>query len=150
MWCMLPYIPLLQWLPEDGTSVPKHVEVDTRHKRCLIKCIYTGRYIESYLISDFGIVSRRGPGVKTSWLFWDVSQRFFVVVYRHFGIAYQSHLQQHSSPETSVRDYQRTLCNIAEELRHQLHCSGSLESRGKIYALIRPRIEEIIQHIKNI
>ena len=74
----------------------------------------------------------------------------FVVVYLHFGTAYQSHLQQHSNPETSVRDYQRTLPNIAEDLKHQLHCSGSLESRGKIYALIRSQMKEIIQHIKNI
>ena len=74
--------------------------------------------------------------MKKSWLFWDVTQRLLVVVYRHFGTAYQSHLQQHSSPETSVRDYQRTLRNIAEDLRHQLNCSVSLESRGKIYALL--------------
>ena len=39
----------------------KYIAVDTRHKRCLIKCIYTGRYIDSYLISDFDLVSWRGP-----------------------------------------------------------------------------------------
>jgi len=42
--------------------VPEHVEVETRHKRCLIKCVYTVRYIDSYLIFDFGLVSWRGPG----------------------------------------------------------------------------------------
>jgi len=42
--------------------VPEHVEVETRHKRCLIKCIRNGRYIDSYLVFDSGLVSRRGPG----------------------------------------------------------------------------------------
>jgi len=73
-----------------------------------------------------------------------------VVAYRHLGTAYQSHLQKHSSPETLVRDYQRTLPNIAEDLKHRLHCSGRLESHGKIYALICSQTKEIIQHIKNI
>ena len=40
--------------------MPKHVEVDTRHKRYLLKCIYAGRYIDSYLISDFGPISWPG------------------------------------------------------------------------------------------
>ena len=78
----------------------------------------------------------------------------FVIVYRRLGTAYQSLLQQHSSPETSVRDYQSTLRTIAEDLRLQPHCSGSLESRGKIYALIyaliHSKMRDTTQHIKNI
>jgi hypothetical protein len=37
---MLAYTHLLQWLPEDGTSMQKHVEVDVCHKRRI-----TGRII---------------------------------------------------------------------------------------------------------
>jgi len=32
---MLAYIPLLQRLPEDGISVPKHVGVDISNKLCI-------------------------------------------------------------------------------------------------------------------
>jgi len=37
-----------------------------------------------------------------------------------FQDSYESHLQQHSSPESSIRDHKCTLLNIAEDLRHQL------------------------------
>jgi hypothetical protein len=35
---MLAYIPLLQWHPEDGTSVPKHAGVHIFHKWCTKGC----------------------------------------------------------------------------------------------------------------
>jgi hypothetical protein len=36
---MLAYIPLLKWLPEEGTSVPKQVAVYICHKRCTTECV---------------------------------------------------------------------------------------------------------------
>jgi len=36
---MLAYIPLLQRIREDGTSVPKHVGVDICYKWCITECI---------------------------------------------------------------------------------------------------------------
>jgi hypothetical protein len=44
----------------------KHVADETSHKSCITKYIYiyiyTGSYTDSYLISDFGLLSWRGPG----------------------------------------------------------------------------------------
>jgi hypothetical protein len=42
---MLVYIPLLQWLPEDGTSMSKHVGVDVCHKWCITRRM-VGWYID--------------------------------------------------------------------------------------------------------
>ena len=62
-----------------------------------------------------------------SLLFWDVTQRRLVIIYRRFGTTYLSRLQGSSSsarplkirpircPETSVNNYQSTLRNIPEE-----------------------------------
>jgi hypothetical protein len=57
--------------------------------------------------------------------FWDITQRRVVIVYRYFGTAFRSHLQESRSPrrkigliccpETSVNNYHTALHNIAEE-----------------------------------
>jgi hypothetical protein len=71
-----------------------------------------------------------------SALFWDITQRWVVIVYRRFGTTYRSHLQRSRSPrrlssltswplkigpigcpETAVQYYHSTLCNIAQERR---------------------------------
>jgi hypothetical protein len=68
-----------------------------------------------------------------STLFWDVTRRRVVILYRRFGTMYQSHLQGSGSPRRkdfltpedgndtlsrkSVKDYHSTLCNIPEERR---------------------------------
>jgi hypothetical protein len=70
-----------------------------------------------------------------SALFWDITQRRVVILYRHFGTTYRSHLQESRSksswtwplkmgpiscPETSVKVYHSTLRNIPKERRsHQ-------------------------------
>jgi hypothetical protein len=79
-----------------------------------------------------------------SALFWDITQRRVVIVYRRFGTMYWSHL--HGSrvwvgkdswpvkmgpihcPETSVNNYFTTPHNIPEERRSHQHCGGSLKS----------------------
>jgi hypothetical protein len=61
-----------------------------------------------------------------SALFWDITRRFVVIVYRRFGTTYWSHL--HGSrvkmgpiryPETSVNNYHTIPRNIPEERRSQ-------------------------------
>jgi predicted acetyltransferase len=85
-------------------------------------------------------------------LFWDITQRLVVVMYRRFGTTYLSHLQETRSPrtklsswtswpsnmgpigcpETSEQSYHSALLNIPEELRSHLHRAGSLKSRKNI------------------
>lgn len=128
----------------------KHVAVDTRHKRCLIKCIYTGGFTDSYLISDFGLVSWQGPrGEEVLALLrcYTALVRSCIPKFRNSLLVPSSTIQQSRNAGNGLPT---TLRNIAEDLRHQLNCSGSLESRGKIYALIRSQMKEIIQPIKNI
>jgi hypothetical protein len=56
-----------------------------------------------------------------SALFWDITQRRVVILYRRFGTTYRSHLQGSLKMgrkvcfETSVQNYHSTLRNIAEE-----------------------------------
>jgi hypothetical protein len=72
-----------------------------------------------------------------SALFWDVMQRRVIILDRCFGTNYRSHLQGSrplkmrpiGCPETSVKDYQSTLCNIPEERRSHQHRDGNLKSR---------------------
>ena len=75
-----------------------------------------------------------------SALFWDITQRWVVVLYRRFGTNYLSHLQGSWTswplkmgpigfPETSVQNYHSTLCNIPEARRSQLLSGGSMSSR---------------------
>jgi hypothetical protein len=64
-----------------------------------------------------------------STLFWNVTQRRFVVSYRRFRTTYLSHLQGSSSPVTS---YQSTPLHIQEERRSHWHRGGSLKSRKAI------------------
>jgi hypothetical protein len=63
---------------------------------------------------------------RRSSIFWDVTQRRFVVICRRFGTSYRSHIQGSSSPrplnkgligcpETSVTNYQSALHNILKE-----------------------------------
>jgi hypothetical protein len=85
-----------------------------------------------------------------SSLFWDCTQRRLLISYRRFGLSYRSHLQRSSSlrrisyspwtasalkmgpigcSETSVNNYQSTLCNIPEERRSNLRRGGIVTSR---------------------
>jgi hypothetical protein len=54
-----------------------------------------------------------------SALFWDITQRRMVILYRRFGTTYPSFLLLKlgpiGCPETSVKDYHSTLRNIPEE-----------------------------------
>ena len=69
-------------------------------------------------------------------LFWDITQRSVVVLYRRFGTTYWSHLEGSrplkmgplGCPEMSVQNYQSAMCNISEEGRSHLHLCGSLKS----------------------
>jgi hypothetical protein len=69
-------------------------------------------------------------------IFWDVTQRRYVVSYLRFGTTYQTHLQgqalkigQIGCPETSVNNYLSSLRNIPEERRSHLYHGGSLKSQ---------------------
>jgi hypothetical protein len=84
--------------------------------------------------------------------FWDITQRWVVILYRRFGTPYRSIFKgqevfRKSSwtywplkmvpigcTETSVHNYHSTLRNIPEESRSHLHCSGSLKSRKERYS----------------
>ena len=64
---------------------------------------------------------------------WDVMQRM-LVVYRRFGTDYRSYLQGSSSPDCLTledviyrlsNNYQRTLRDIPEDRRSELHYGGS-------------------------
>jgi hypothetical protein len=66
-----------------------------------------------------------------SVLFWDITQRRAVVVYRRFGIMYLSHFKVQEvqeekgpicCPETTANNYNATLHNIAEERRSYIQC----------------------------
>jgi hypothetical protein len=72
-----------------------------------------------------------------SALFWGVTQRRVVFVYRRFGTTYRSHLQDFVDfltlepircVETSIQDYHSTLRNITEEHMSHGHRGGSLKS----------------------
>jgi hypothetical protein len=79
-----------------------------------------------------------------SALFWDISKLRVAIIYRRFGTKYRSHLQGSRSPrrplkmgsircpETSVKNYHSTLCNIPEERRSHQGGGGSLKSRLQI------------------
>jgi hypothetical protein len=62
-----------------------------------------------------------------SALFWGITQRRLLILYRRFGTAYRSHLQRTSwplkmgptRPETSVKDYHSTLRYTPEKRRSQ-------------------------------
>ena len=71
--------------------------------------------------------------MMTSALFWDITRRRVIIVYRRFGTTYLSHLHGWrvreakdswplkmglmQCPETSVNNYETTPCNIPEERR---------------------------------
>ena len=81
-----------------------------------------------------------------SALFWDITQRRVIILYRHFGTTCRSRLQESRNtrrfgfgvlscwtfwplkrgligcPETSVQNYHSTLRNIPEERRSQAFC----------------------------
>jgi hypothetical protein len=56
-----------------------------------------------------------------SVLFWNITKRRVVILYRRFGTKYRSHFQGPRSPcpETSVKDCHSTLRNVPEERRSQ-------------------------------
>ena len=64
-------------------------------------------------------------------LFWDVTRRRFAISYRLCGqpIGPTTRVKQDfpSCPETSVTNYQPTLCNIPEEQKSYLDRGGSLK-----------------------
>jgi hypothetical protein len=72
----------------------------------------------------------------------DFKQRRLVVNYRRFGTTHRSHLQDSTlwplkvrlidCTETSVTNYQSTLCKISEEGRSHLHRGESLRSHSVI------------------
>jgi hypothetical protein len=81
-------------------------------------------------------------------LFWYITQRWVVVLYRRLGTTYRSHLQVTltcwiswplkmgpiGSPETLAQNLHSTLCNIPEERRSHLHRGGRLKSRPRLSA----------------
>jgi hypothetical protein len=88
-------------------------------------------------------------------LFWDITQRCVIILYRRFGTTYGSNIQRSRSPrnklsswvswplnlepkvhpETSVGDYHSTLRNIPEERGSHLYRGRSLKSRTTQSAL---------------
>ena len=72
-------------------------------------------------------------GILRSLLFWDVTQRRFVVGYGRFGgnLSFPSStvkMAQIDCPETSVINYQCTLRNVQEDRGSHLHRVGCLKS----------------------
>jgi hypothetical protein len=70
-----------------------------------------------------------------SVLFWDITQRWVVVLYQRFGTTCRVHRRGSTEPvimgpigcpETSVQNYHSTLCNIPEERRSHLNRGGSM------------------------
>ena len=80
-----------------------------------------------------------------SALFWDITKRRVVILYRRFGTTYRSHLQGSRSTifllgpiscsETSVQNYYSTLCNIAGQRRSYLQHGVTMKSRI-LYSLL--------------
>jgi hypothetical protein len=82
-------------------------------------------------------------GVSISALFWDITQRTVVILYRHFGKKYQSHLKRVKKskkiwrlkmgpigfPETLLQNYPSKQRNIPEERTDRLRRGGGLKSR---------------------
>ena len=92
-----------------------------------------------------------------SAFFWDITQRWVVVVYRRFGTTCRPHLQGSwtSWPlkmgpigchETSVQNYHSALRNIPDECRSDLHCGGSLRSQQP-YCCCSPSLPRTVPRI---
>jgi hypothetical protein len=75
-----------------------------------------------------------------SALFWDITERRVILLYRRFGTTYRSHIQrswtsssltmgQIVRPETSVNDYHSTSRNSPEQRRSHQHSGRRLKSR---------------------
>ena len=93
--------------------------------------------------------------VLRSALFWDITQRRVLNLYRRFGTTYRSHLQvsrskrrklysrtswpvkmrQIGCPETSAQNYHSSLRNIPDKLRPHLHGGRILKSHITMYCL---------------
>ena len=88
------------------------------------------------LLCDYSQVSCIKSSIMFS-LFWEVTQRGLVVIYRRFGAIYRSHLRDclitedgaDSVPKRPKNNYQSTLRNIPEERRRHLHRIVSLKSK---------------------
>jgi hypothetical protein len=76
-------------------------------------------------------------------LFWDITQRRVVILYRRFGTSYRSRLQGSKSQRKkdfftlengtdTLSPKHSTLCNTPEERRCHQHRGGSLKSRKRI------------------
>jgi hypothetical protein len=61
-------------------------------------------------------------------LFWEIMQCRVVILYRHFGTTYQSHLFSWKCPKTSVQNYHCTLRSISEKCTSHIRCGASLKS----------------------
>jgi hypothetical protein len=97
-----------------------------------------------------------------SVLFWDITQRRVVIIYRCFGTTYLSHLQGSRSPrrkellhfdfltledgtircpETSVKDCYLTLCNIPEARRSHHQRTARLKCQHFWFKLGGPELK---------
>jgi hypothetical protein len=96
--------------------------------------------------------------------FWVVTKRRVVIPYRRFRIVYQSHFQEsrnpkskqkswtswslkmgrRSCPETSVRNYHSTLCNIPEERRSQTLLTRMSNGQSGLLGMTTTLIELIM------
>jgi hypothetical protein len=98
---------------------------------CFVKDIGNGQqYIK---IDDWFQAS--ASMLMRSTLFWDITQRRAVILYRRFGTKYRPRFQGSISligcPETSVKDYHSTLRNIPEERRphyNKIHILYTIDS----------------------
>jgi hypothetical protein len=78
----------------------------------LLTFVFTIIFLINYFIMKFAV-------------FWGITRRRVVIVYRRFGTTCRSHL----CPETSVYNYHMTPCNTPEDHRFHQHRGGSLKSR---------------------
>jgi hypothetical protein len=79
-----------------------------------------------------------------SALFWDITQRRMVILYRLFGTTHRSmtswplKMGPAGCPETSVKNYRSTLHNVREERNSHHLRSGSLKSS---FSLVKTNCE---------
>jgi hypothetical protein len=82
--------------------------------------------------------------IMRSSLFWVITSRVLLVVYRRFGTSYRPHILESRSiflkfltlEKTPLYNYQRTLLNLSEQWRLYLHLDGSLKSRSSHNPLV--------------
>jgi len=104
---------LYRWLPCQyfillmmGAWRPKHVEKVCSNKICILLHhvgVLFNLNVHCVKVQENNIMSQVIPvwskiGLRSSF-FCSVTQRTLVIVYRHFGTAYRTHLQKSSSPK---------------------------------------------------